>query len=446
MHPDIKFDFNRMMTEALGPGHGISLKSLYALETQTQEIHKGIHAMRGMGQLPFVHLPYDEELLKKVEEAAQKYKGKIQDIVVCGIGGSALGTSSLYAALSPSSVPHLHVCDNIDPESFSQLLQKITLQKTLFVIISKSGGTTETMAQFLALQKLKGKKNLFIITDPEKGALRNYAKEHKIDSLEVPPGVGGRYSVFSAVGLFPLALAGVDIGELLLGASQVDKRCLNDHIWTNPAAMLAQLLYLSLKEKQKSELAFMPYSDSLYPIGGWFAQLWDESLGKRYSLKGEEIQTGQTVVACRGATDQHSQLQLFMEGPEDKVILFLVLEKWRKDLELGNGIGEASFLSNRKMGELMHTEWLATEKALTENKRSNLTLFIPEITAHSLGQLYHLLMLTTVYMGGLLNVNPFDQPGVELGKKYTHDLMKKKKFGSFKELIKKRGGEGKYWV
>lgn len=320
--------------------------------------------------------------------------------------------------------------------------------------------TAETIAQYLSLKKLKGKRNYFIITDPHGGPLRQWATEEKIDSLEVPPGVGGRYSVFSAVGLFPLAVAGVDVAGLLAGARQMDKRCRKNHVWSNPAAMLAQILTLSFKEKQKTELIFMPYSDRLNSVGDWFVQLWAESLGKKYSLNGEQIFCGQTPIPCRGATDQHSQLQLFAEGPNNKIVLFVVPEKWRRDLKMGRfkspptplfqrgerGDLEIDFLQNRKMGELLHTEWAATERLLTEAKRPNLTLFIPEITPHALGQLYQLLMVATVYMGELLNVNPFDQPGVEQNKIYIRELMKTRELGGFKELVAKRGGEERYWV
>ena len=454
-HPDIKIDFNRAMAESVGEDNGIDIQRLFELEAQTQEIHNGIQAMRGMGQIPFFHLPSDEDLLKKIQNTAKKYSGKTRDIVVLGIGGSALGASSLfsaingpYANLKPKK-PRLFVCDNIDPEAFIDLTHIVHPTKTLFVIVSKSGVTSETLAQYLSLRKLKGKRNYFIITDPHEGALRQWALSEKIPSLEVPTGVGGRYSVFSAVGLFPLALAGVDITELLSGARQMDKRCQKNHVWSNPAAMLAQVFYLALQDKKKSELVFMPYSDHLHPVGNWFVQLWAESLGKQYSLKGEEIYCGQTPIPCRGVSDQHSQLQLFAEGTNDKIFLFVVPEKWRRDLKMGKiseKQSEIAFLQNRKMGELLHTEWAATERALTEAKRPNLTLFIPEITPHALGQLYQLLMSTTVYAGGLLNVNPFDQPGVERTKQVTRELMKQRELGGLNELIKGRGGEEKYWV
>ena len=503
-HPDIKIDFNRAMAEGVGEKEGINIQRLFELETQTQEIHRGIQAMRGMGQIPFLHLPSDDDLLKKVQNAAKKYSEKINDIVVLGIGGSALGTGSLFNAVNgpyanfksttAQKKKRLFVCDNIDPEAFTDLINIVHPSKTLFVIVSKSGVTSETLAQYLALKKLKGsvtrgsatqgRRNYFIITDPHHGALRHWANEEKIPSLEVPTGVGGRYSVFSAVGLFPLALAGIDIADLLSGARQMDKRCQTGHVWSNPAAMLAQIFYLALKDKNKSQLVFMPYCDHLHATGNWFVQLWAESLGKQYSLKGEEIFCGQTPIPCRGVTDQHSQLQLFAEGTNDKIFLFVVPEKWRRDLKIGRhksplsppiitpslnpsplqgegqgqgqgrggiigGVGgdlEINFLQNRKMGELLHTEWAATERALTEAKRPNLTLFIPEISPHALGQLYQLLMNAAVYAGGLLNVNPFDQPGVERTKQLTRELLKQKELGGFSEMIRKRGGEEKYWV
>jgi glucose-6-phosphate isomerase len=329
------------------------------------------------------------------------------------------------------------VPDNVDPDRLAALLDVLDLKKTLVNVITKSGDTAETMSTFMLLfdrlTKAVGKKNLarhiLVTTDKEKGNLRKVTNQHGFMSFLVPDGVGGRFTVMTPVGLLSAAFAGIDIQQLLAGAAAMDKACLNPDLWANPAMMFASLLYLAEREQDKPIHVMMPYSNRLADLSDWFRQLWAESLGKKSNRKGRAIHSGPTPVKSLGATDQHSQCQLYMEGPFDKVVIFLRVENFAHELVIPkifkemDGVG---YLGGHSFGELLNAEQTATELALTENLRSNCTLRVPEINAFTLGQLFYLLEVATAYAGELYNINAFDQPGVEAGKVATYALMGRK--------------------
>jgi glucose-6-phosphate isomerase len=347
------------------------------------------------------------------------------------------------------------VADNIDPEGFNVLLDSLDVRKTVFNVISKSGATAETMSQFLIIHdrlkrdlgKTTLKDHLLISTDPTGGVLRKIVESLDINSLEVPPGVGGRFSVMTAVGLAPLAMAGVDIAGLLAGAGL----CQNEfgaEPMNNKAALFAGLnWYLSTKKKRPS-LVMMPYADSLGQVADWFGQLWNESLGKGRLLSGKEAATGQTAIKALGATDQHSQLQLYMEGPKDKTVCFLRTENFRNNVaipKIFEEYPELAYLGGRSMGELINFEQRGTARALAASGRPNFTLSMPQVTPASLGYLMHMLEVATVISGVLYKIDPLDQPGVELGKKYTYGLMGRQGFKEFKAAYEKGlGNHAKY--
>lgn len=455
-HSDVRFDFNGVM-ETIVDDQGLKVEEIQSLQSQADKIHKGLQAMREMAQLPFMHLPYEEEQAQRIEKLAAHALEKFENLVVLGIGGSALGAQALLHALKgpyqplltfpgSSKAAKVFVCDDIDPDAFYFLLESLDLKKTLFNVISKSGNTIETMSQWMIvrerLQKMLGdewKSHVIFTTDPEKGLLRQIAKEEKIETLSISGGVGGRYSVLSPVGLFPAAMAGIQIQDLLAGARRADARLGQADLFLNPAYLLGALQHLFF-QKGKNIVVMMPYSQLLLPLANWYCQLWAESIGKRFSLKGDVISTGSTPIAACGPRDQHSQLQLFMEGPADKLFLFLMLENYENNLRIpaSKQDGEMAYLSGHPLGQVVQMEALATETSLQQQKRPSAKFLIPHRNAYAVGQLFYLMEVATVFAGELFNVNPFDQPGVELGKKFAAGLLGKPGFENYKfEVLQK---------
>jgi glucose-6-phosphate isomerase len=268
--------------------------------------------------------------------------------------------------------------------------------------------------------------HLLFTTDPERGVLRRIADHENIATLPVPPGVGGRFSVLSAVGLLPAALVGIDIDALLAGAAAMDERCRTHELHANPAALFAALQYLAHTGRDANVHVMMSYTDRLFGIADWFRQLWAESLGKRKNLAGADVFSGPTPVHALGATDQHSQVQLYMEGPFDKTITFLSVRQLPVDLAIPRiyeDVPELGYLGGRTLFELLDAERQATAAALTRSGRMNMTIELPRIDAHAIGELIMLLQIATIYAGELYGVDPLDQPGVELGKQLTYALM-----------------------
>ncbi len=453
-HSDVRLDFNFAMDSFVGK-EGIRVEEVEALEGLTRGVHRGLHAMKEVGQIPFYQLPHAEESASKIKNIAEDYQGRFDTLVVLGIGGSALGTKAILSAIKGSyfnnfppekrsGAARVLVCDSIDPDSFSQLLETLDLQKTLFNVISKSGKTFETMTQMMVVARVlqerigqNWKRHLVVTTDPTQGFLRKLVQENKWPSFEIPPGVGGRFSALSPVGLFPAAMGGVDIEELLAGARRGESRTQTEELWENPAYMLAALQYLMFLKK-KNILVFMPYSDTLFPLAEWYCQLWAESIGKRFSLKGKEVFTGSTPVAACGTRDQHSQVQLYIEGPPDKFLVFLRVEKFAQALPMPADLfphEDLKHLTRHSMEEVLQAEAKATEEALRGGDRPSSTLLIPRRSPYAIGQLLFLLQVATAFAGGLFDINPFDQPGVELGKKITAGILGKKSFELYQEQM-----------
>lgn len=442
------FDFNNCMSDAIGCEQGIRYEDIDVLKSRVASIHANLQARRKT-DIGFYDLPYDEKLLKEILSLSKELAGRFENIVVLGIGGSSLGGRAVFNAICHpyhNLLPRekrrglkIFFCDNIDPDSFKPLLETLNLKKTLFNVITKSGETAETVAQFMVitnfLQKKVGKKyreHIVITTDPSKGGLRRIANEEGFKTLPVPPNVGGRYSVFSAVGLFPSLMAGVDIKKLLAGARRMDEMSNTPDIWKNPAYMSAIIQYLAYK-KGKIISVIMPYSNALRDFSEWYIQLWAESLGKNT--------TGPTPIKAIGTTDQHSQLQLFMEGPYDKIITFIEIEKFKNKMPIPKvfkKIEDIAYLGGHTMEGLFKAEELATKIALTKNKRMNCTISIPEINPFVMGQLFFFFEAQTAFAGGLFEANPFDQPGVEEGKKLTYGIMGKNGYEEKKVEVENR--------
>jgi glucose-6-phosphate isomerase len=363
------------------------------------------------------------------------------DIVLLGIGGSALGPIALRSALRSTRwneldderreyYPRLHVVENVDPSTLGSLLDRLDLGRTLVLVISKSGGTAETMAQYLIVRGRletelgdQAAGHFVFITDPERGALRKIAQADGIPALAIPPNVGGRFSVLSPVGLLPAALTGVDIEALLAGAAEMKARCEAESLDENPAGVFAATHWIADTFLGLHTHVFMPYSDPLRDLALWFVQLWAESLGK---IRPDGTSVGPTPLPALGATDQHSQVQLFMEGPRDKTVAFVNVASVSSDIEipaLHADIPELAYLGGKSLFGLLEAERQATAAALAQRGRPNMTITLDSLDAHHLGGIMMLLEIATVFAGEWYGIDPMNQPGVELGKRFTYALM-----------------------
>lgn len=445
MHSNsVRFDFNNMMESSLGRGRGLKAADIDGLQKRCATIHGAIQKMRQARTTPFYDVLFDDRELEPILAMAERVRRDYDNVVVLGIGGSALGARALHQALNPplhNWLPReqrkgarLFVVDNVDPASFRGLLDRLEPSRTLFNVISRSGETAETIAQFLiareflarALGPERYREHLLLTTDAEGGPLREVVREERLPSLGLPRGVVGRYSVFSAVGLFPAASTGIDIRELLAGAREMAERCSAPGLWQNPAYMSAALHYLSEKKRKKAICVIMPYSDHLVGVAEWFCQLWAESLGKEKDIRGKRVHSAQCPVRALGTTDQHSQLQLYMEGPDDKVIDFIRVERFSRPLPIPASFQESEalgYLGGRDLSELLLAEHQATAMALAGKGRMNSTVILDAIEPRTVGQLLFLFEMQAVFAAGLYGVNPFDQPGVEKGKQLTYGMM-----------------------
>jgi glucose-6-phosphate isomerase len=441
----IQLNFSNMMAKIIG-ANGLSESTIKNLSNRTGEAH--IQLKEKLSPvLSFINLlSQDTSEIKKTAEQIRKTS---ENFLLLGIGGSALGPKAILEALSPfhnlKKKPRVFIYDNVDPGTLKNILGIVDLKTTSVNVISKSGSTAETAAAFMILwgkmKKALGEKALkhFIITtDPEKGNLRSIVNDNGLVSLPIPQGVGGRYSVLSPVGLLLAEVTGIDSDKLLRGAKDIHKKCSSPDVRKNPAYIFGTLLYLMDKEKQRGTDVMVPYADRLKPLSEWFCQLWAESLGKD--------NTGLTPYPSLGTTDQHSQLQLWIEGPQDKVLIFIKVDDYGADLKIPKvfkDIEGISYLSGHSLSELIKAEEEATELALAKAGRPSMTITMPAIDAYHLGQLFHFFELSTAFTGYLYKINPFNQPGVEEGKNLTYGMMGKKGFEDQRKEVeehrKKRG-------
>jgi glucose-6-phosphate isomerase len=432
----LRLDYSNMM---ISPG-GIDQKTWAGAGRRFADAKRGFDALRVGGTVGFVDLPSKNALLDQVTRFSATARGKYDDVVILGIGGSALGPIALRTALRPSGwnmledearagYPRLHVLDNVDPETIAALLNRLQLPRTLFIVTSKSGGTAETMAQFLIVHerivssKLDVAKQIVFITDPAQGALRPLARRLGVTALDIPPDVGGRFSVLTPVGTLPAALIGIDVKSLLDGAGAMAKRCETEELAGNPAGVYAMLQWLADTSLRKSIAVFMPYSDPLRDFAAWFVQLWAESLGKK---RPDGTSVGSTPVAALGATDQHAQVQLFMEGPADKTVTFVAVKERATDMRIPAAFGdvkELGYLAGHTLSELIDIEQRATAGALARRARPNMTVHLDRVDASHVGQLMMFLEIATAYAGQLYGIDAFNQPGVELGKQFAYALL-----------------------
>ncbi|MGM0548626.1 MAG: glucose-6-phosphate isomerase [Bacillota bacterium] len=440
----IKLDINNVFAEMIGQEHGLQRKELFDFKDKAVQAQQNILAAAEAGEMGFMELPYNQkEVVKELKQTATELKDKFDNFVVLGIGGSALGNIAVQTAINDpyynlfeearDGYPRLFVSDNVDPEGIKALLAKLDPQKTLFNVISKSGSTAETMSQFLLARKFIAEavgedqvgEHFIATTSKDSGYLIEIAKREGMKKFFIPDNVGGRFSVLTPVGLLSAAMTGVDIEQLLAGAASMDKICRENDFWQNPALVNGLIQYLAYK-KGKIMSVMMPYSDRLSDLADWYRQLWAESLGKEVDRQGNKVNLGPTPIKALGATDQHSQAQLYMEGPFDKIITFLEIENFSEKLEIPQAYADLDglgYLGGHNFAELINTEKWATELALNKRQRMNQTVKVPKVNEFTLGQLFYFFEFQTAVAGELFNINAFNQPGVELGKNYTYGIF-----------------------
>ncbi len=453
----IRLDVSRVFSNSVGE-HGLDENVLDALGDRAASAHEAVQAARGTGMLGWTELPTSTEALDRSREVWAKVGDGIEDLVVCGIGGSALGTTCVATALlhpmhnylprdARGGHPRIWVLDNIDPAWIKAHLDFVDPAKTVFSVVSKSGTTAETMSQFLVARKMLEEKlgddyrrHIVCTTDPEGGKLRGIAADEGFETLPVPQGVGGRFSVLSAVGIFPAVAGGVDVEGLLAGAAVMDERCSGADMWKNPALLQAAILH-ALGQMGVNIHVMMPYSQALRDYADWYKQLLAESLGKRVARDGSVVNVGPTPAKALGVTDQHSQIQLYTEGPFDKLVTIIDVAKPAEALPLPSvyeGIEGVSYLGGHTLAELMAAECAGTQVALEQGGRPFEVVTVPEVNAHVLGQLFAWAELAIAYGGELLDIDAFDQPGVEAGKRAAYALMGRAGFEELKGELGKR--------
>jgi len=457
LHKPLKIYYKNVMSDVVGPEHGISSEQLNQLADKTSPLIQQLNQERKAGKVPYRNLPFDTENAEYVKELTAEFKPDCENLVVLGIGGSALGNIALQTALNPFMhnlddknrlSPRLFVLDNIDPPQFASFLNWIedSLETTVFNVISKSGRTAETASQFLIIRKIlidklgnDGlKKHLVATTDPENGTLRKIAEQDGLRCLEVPSGVGGRFSVLSHVGLFSAYMCGIDIDALLAGARDMDSRVISKDLYNNPAAILAAVNYHFYNHGKRISV-MMPYSYALKDLADWYRQLWAESLGKENDLKGSKVDIGPTPLKALGTTDQHSQVQLYREGPNDKLFTFLQVNNFGNDPDIGPApkyAPQLEYLDGKKMSTLFTSEKKATEYALLQSSRPCMNIIFDSVEAHSVGQFIYLYEVTTSIIAALFGINAYDQPAVELGKEATFALMGHKGYEQLADKVR----------
>ena len=464
----LTIDYRNAMAEAVGPADGVADAMLDEIAPIIAAQHDRLIAEHAAGRQHWMDLPSDTALVADIVSFAAEAREQYQDFILVGIGGSSLGAIATVQALAnpfrnllPPEArggPRFFVLDNPDPEKVAATLEAVDLASTLVNVVTKSGQTAETMANFLAVRQAleaavgadQARRQIVATTDPSEGLLRALADQEGYRTFPVPPGVDGRMTVLSAVGMLPAALCGCDVDGLLAGARAMRGRTASGDVRHNPAYLLAALCILADTRLGKSILVTMPYADALFGLSDWFRQLWAESLGKRLSLDNEVVFSGQTPIKALGAIDQHSQIQLYTEGPNDKLISLIAVESYRVDVTIADvpaGIPDLDYLQTAELGQLLQREQLATAWALTRAQRPNFTIRVPTIDAAIIGELFYLYELQTVMGGALLNVNPFGQPGVEAGKNATYALMGREGYEALREeLMATTGGIDRYRI
>lgn len=359
-----------------------------------------------------------------------------QDVIILGTGGSSL-SGKMYSMFKTTSGPRMHFVDNVDSYEWNKLFSKIDIKTTGVIAISKSGNTTETLCQTLmSIEKWRGLPHLehfLFIVDPGESALREIAEYYDITCLDHPIGIGGRFSGFSVVGLLPALISGIDAKEVLSGAQEIVKAFLDEGATPENSILNSAFLQNDLFLKGVNISILFCYAERLCPFAEWYRQLWSESLGKKehYQTTDESCNDckryGTTPVVALGTVDQHSQLQLYVDGPKDKFFTILsVGDHPETDPIKLNGMTNpiSRSLDGHTMAELINAHQQITFQTLLQNKNPVRSLYISKLDEKSLGQLMMFAILETLSLASLWNIDPFNQPGVKSGKDKVIALMR----------------------
>lgn len=456
-----EFSYRNIKSDIIGADHGLNIEEEFdKYSEQIKQIILNLNSNKDKpGQwLQWMNSAYNEETLWYIKEYAAMINERFDNLLVLGIGGSSLAGKALCESLLPpfwnsrtkeerKNFPKVFFMENVDPDRISALLDILDLKKTLVNVITKSGQTAETMAQFMIIKDRLEKElgddyrmNVAVTTDNQRGILRQLANQEGYKTFEFPDDVGGRFSVFSPVGLLPAAIAGLNIDEIIKGVKDMDVILKNTDIRQNIAAQNALIHYLLDTRHGKNISVMMPYSSRLKLFADWYVHLWSESLGKAYDREGNRINSGQTPMKATGCSDQHTQLQLFTEGPNNKVITFVRVKEFDTVLQIPTifeytGI---NYLCGKTVNDLINAESHATETTLTDYSRPNVCITIPKINEYCLAQLLYMLQIQTAITGELYNIDPFSQPGTDLSKDYTYALMGRTGYEDSAERLKER--------
>ena len=448
----IQFDERNLYADMVGRGNGIATPEIERSKAKALKALKSFQKLSDGGVYGFAHLPFQTAAIGAIRKFASQVRGSFDTVCVVGIGGSALGAWALDCGMrgphpvqgAPTSArPRLVILDNVDPDFTHAAIESMNPRTTLVLVIAKSGGTAETVSTFLAVwdwmkQALgaESASRIVAVTTEGKGDLFALAQSEGFRTFGIPQNVGGRFSVLSPVGLLPAALIGIDIAKLTRGAAEMTHLAWQPDLAVNVALRSALCHWLVWTRRAKPIQVAFPYSNRLWGAAFWFRQLWAESLGKARNRKGEVVHTGQTPIAALGTTDQHSQVQLYIEGPNDKVFTFWAVKRfaWQGKLPKTK-LGLAAFdaLAGQSLARLIDAEQRATAAAMTECGRPNCTVTLDRVDEYHLGAFLQMLEFQTAFLGELLDIDAFDQEGVELGKKLTFGLMGRQGFEPYRD-------------
>ncbi|MCA9370688.1 MAG: hypothetical protein KC680_01870 [Candidatus Peregrinibacteria bacterium] len=420
----LQLDISSAMGKAITPNKGIPEQEFSSILTSLRRYIEDINKEAEQGEHEWMQDPKNESTIAKVKEIAEFARlEKLKTIVWVGIGGSGLGPKVIREVFETPDTAEFILLDTIDPAMLRLYDQIIDWKSALLVVVSKSGGTLEPMSVFFwCWQKIKAARGekagdyTVGITDPKKGALKSFCLEHGIRTLPIPAGVGGRYSIFTPVGLLPLALLGGDVDQFVRGAIDIGESCKNTVPDENPAAMLAGVQFLLDTKRDCKVRVIMPYSQRLESIARWNQQLIAESLGK--------VETSNPIpLAAIGTQDQHSLLQQWMAGPRKQWHIF-IREIEKVQLNVPTDVEESfGYIAGTSFGELLDACYEGTSGALTQAKRPHITIGLQKLDEYHLGQLFYLFLVEVVLLGKLYRIDPYGQPAVEIGKKITKSIL-----------------------
>ena len=405
---------------ALSGSLGLTRSELESLDERVADAHERIETARAAEEFGYAALelpvtcPIDR--IEATVESVRERLPTIGNVVTVGIGGSALGAATVADALAEDA--DCYALDNTDPAWIRRQLDGLDLERTVTVVVSRSGTTAETLANFAVVRGAMEEAGVdwtdrTVVVTGEAGPLRRLADDHGLVNLPVPDGAPGRFSVLSPVGLLPPALAGVDVRGLLRGGAR-GRDALAGSLFETPAYAYGAIAY-ALAERGAAVNAVMPYAESLDRFAEWTAQLWAESLGKDGR--------GQTPVRAMGVTDQHSQLQLYRAGPADKLVTLVTVDDRPTVSVPEPDAEELDFLRNTTLGELTDAEFRATEASLAASNRENVRVTVDRVAPEPLGELLYGFEAACICYGELAGVETFTQPAVEWGKRAAHGLL-----------------------